>query len=111
VTEGPSLLADRLALAIVEHGPLPCERLARTVKSRTCDVRDPLRRDPRFEHRGAGRGSRWRLGLEPPERPWDGLGRILSPERRSPVEARLDELDLRVAELERRFADTGATAA
>jgi hypothetical protein len=100
-------LADRLALALLEHGPLPCERLARTIEARTADVRRELRADSRFEHAGAGRGSRWRLVL-PPSGSRDGLGRNLSPGSGSDdgptTAARLDALERRVAELERQRA-------
>lgn len=97
-------LADRLALAVLEHGPLPCERLARLVEVRTAAVRQVLDADPRFEHVGAGRGSRWRLSL-PPANAWDGLGRILSPGSMSDdgldLAERLRALERRVAQLER----------
>jgi len=78
-------LADRVALAIVEHGPTSCELLARLVEARTSDVRAALRADPRFERVGTGRGSRWRLSLPA----WDGLGRIPTAGSRSD-----DRLDL-----------------
>jgi hypothetical protein len=94
-------LGDRLTLALAEHGALPCERAARVVAARTVDVRHELRRDPRFEHTGAGRGSRWTLALGL----CDGKGRIPSAPARSDVGAtvteRLDVLERRVAELER----------
>jgi hypothetical protein len=100
-------LTDRIALALLEHGPTSCEQLARIVEARTSDVRRALRDDPRFEHVGAGRGSRWRLALEPSEAVWDGLGRILSEGSRSTdgsaVEARLGELERRLDALERRL--------
>jgi hypothetical protein len=55
---------------------LPCDLIARRVQRRRTDVLAALRADPRFEHRGGGRGSRWSLAAENPlEGSWDGLGR------------------------------------
>jgi hypothetical protein len=106
-------LADRIALAIVEHGPMSCERLARVVEVRTADVRLALRDGQGFERVGAGRGSRWRLSLATHrDGVRDGLGRILSEgvglDDVPDAGRRLRALERRVAELERRFADTGA---
>lgn len=107
MTELRSMLADRVALAIVEHGPLACERLARIVGRRTSDVRDALRRDSRFERAGGGRGSRWQLALDAPVETRDGLGRILSAGVRvtdeSTVEARLEVIERRLDVLEKQL--------
>jgi hypothetical protein len=57
-----SLLADDLArlLASEPLGLSGCE-LARRAGRRRLAVIDALEADPRFEHDGSGRGSRWRL--------------------------------------------------
>ena len=103
------LLADRIALALLEHGALPCERLARTVNGRIAEVRRLLRDDPRFERVGTGRWSRWQLAAAVPDTPGgirDGLGRIESAgsmptdgltntERLEAIERRLDALERR----------------
>jgi hypothetical protein len=102
------LLADRLALALVECGPLPCERLARIVERRTADVRRELLRDERFERVGKGHGSRWELRLSPLARPWDGLGRrVPAGSRSDDVRALTDRVEAiarLVGELDRRLA-------
>jgi hypothetical protein len=77
VTERPtSTLADRLALAIIEHGPLPGDRLALNVGARKADVLYELKSNPMFEHSGGGRWSRWRLAPSPS--PWEQQGTVLS---------------------------------
>jgi hypothetical protein len=94
-------LADRLALALLEHGPLGCGPLARVVRAPNVDVRRELHADTRFVHHGAGRGSCWRLVL-PPVSARDGKGRV--PSAGSGTDDRLT-LPERVAALEQRVAD------
>jgi hypothetical protein len=57
-----SPLADDLA-AVLAREPLglPCAELVARLKRRRGDVLSALRADPRFEHQGHNRGSRWRL--------------------------------------------------
>jgi hypothetical protein len=110
----PLPLSDRCARAL-EDGPLPCERLARTVKARTAEVRQVLRDDPRFERVGTGRWSRWQLAAVIPDTPRlirDGLGRIES-NGSMPIDGltdaeRLDAIERRLDALERRngYAET-----
>ena len=52
-------------------GGLSCDELAMRLRRRRAEVLAVLRADPRFEHVGGGRGSRWM----PVSHPWDGLGR------------------------------------
>jgi hypothetical protein len=54
-------LADRLALVIAKHGPLPCSELALKVGVRGVDVAAALERNPIFIKSGNGRGTRWAL--------------------------------------------------
>jgi hypothetical protein len=57
-----SPLADDLAAVLAaEPLGLPCAELVARLKRRRGDVLDALRADPRFEHQGRNRGSRWRL--------------------------------------------------
>ena len=101
-------LAD--LLAIVTHGPSPGSRLALKVQARKAAVLAELRRNPRFERIGRGRGSCWRLAsgnrIEPT---WEPLGTDPSVGVRqtlaSAVDERLDDLERRVAELERQVAE------
>lgn len=65
-------LADRLALALIEHGPTSAARLALAVAARKADVLRELRASARFERAGAGRASRWRLA--PPTNAWEPKG-------------------------------------
>jgi hypothetical protein len=107
VTGTPKLeLADRLALAIVEHGPLGCGPLARVVRARDVDVRRELHADSRFVHAGAGRGSRWWLVL-PAVSARDGKGRVpgagLGSDDGLSLRERVAALERRVAELERQL--------
>jgi hypothetical protein len=110
VTRPEPTLADRVALALIENGPLSCEQLARLVKRRTSNVRDVLRADSRFAHVGDGRASRWRLVLNAPTEPRDGLGRIVSEGLVLAVVSRLDEQERRLLQLERRLDRNGASA-
>lgn len=109
VRPSADLLADRIALALIEHGPTSCERLARIIEARTATVRAVLRTDERFERAGAGRGSRWRLALDPHESPWDGWGRIPSEGSRQNVAPRLAALERRVTQLERQLIEVRTT--
>jgi hypothetical protein len=101
VSEQPAL-GDRLALELLEHGPLSGSRLALQVESRKTDVLGALRADPRFVHTGEGRGSRWGLAL----RPWEPMGTVPRGRPRSDdgldIPARLRALERRVAKLERK---------
>jgi hypothetical protein len=57
-----SRLADDLAALLAgEPVGLPCAELVARLKRRRGAVLDALRGDPRFEHQGRNRGSRWRL--------------------------------------------------
>jgi hypothetical protein len=105
-------LGDRIALAIVGHGPLSCERLARVVTARTVDVRSALRSDPRFARTGAGPGTRWTVAL----RSRDGRGRVdpgvSDSDDAVAVRTRLDAIERRLAKLERLLgAGVGADVA
>jgi hypothetical protein len=100
-------LADRLALAIAEHGPAPGSRLALILGVRKSVVLRELRDARRFALVGRGRAASWRLvgtDREPLRRlaradPDPGvtadvgetLGAILA--RLSAIEERLDRLD------------------
>jgi hypothetical protein len=116
------LLADRLALALLDHGALPCERVARVVGARTAIVRDVLRGDSRFERVGSTRGSRWGLvlaldgqGRNGHGRPWDGMGRNLGAGERVTdgldVAARLGSLERRLDAVDRRLVCAEVPAA
>ena len=73
-------LADDLA-RVLDGEPLglSCYELARRVQRRRADVLAELRADPRFEHEGDRRGSRWRLAPETARRTcWDGWGPIVT---------------------------------
>jgi hypothetical protein len=118
VTSRPAraqLLADRLALAILEHGPTAGAKLARLVATRDAEVRRVLERDPRFVRVGAGRGSRWHLTLPGPLALWDEMGRDSRAGSRSEDAVngteRLGALERRLAEVERRLADREAPTA
>ena len=107
-------LADRLALAIVEHGPLPSGTLALLVKARRVDVAGELARNPIFAKSGSGRGTRWSLSTSASEDPRDGvrdgLGREDRAESGSNVtRAEFDLLRRRVDELEQRLAEREVT--
>lgn len=64
-------LADRLAFAIVAHGPRAGSRLARDVVARKDDVLRELRVNARFEQVGRGRATTWRLAWEPHRAAWE----------------------------------------
>ncbi len=91
-------LGDLLALSVLEHGPDSGTALARVVHARKQAVLEELRTNPRFERLGRGRGSRWGLAA----RAWEPMG---TEDRTHPgidgLRARIDALELRVAELER----------
>jgi hypothetical protein len=74
-------LADDLArLLDGEPAGLSCDVLAARLGRRRVDVLAVLQSDPRFTHRGRGRGSKWRTTAElPASASSDGLGRILLP--------------------------------
>jgi hypothetical protein len=75
------LLADDLA-RVLEGKPfgLSCDTLALRLRRRRGDVLAVLEADPRFEHYGHRRGSRWRIATEAPLlASRDGMGRILLP--------------------------------
>lgn len=102
MTGRPQLeLADRLAVALIEHGPCPGEQLARIVRARRTAVVAALTGDERFVRVGRGRGTRWTLALAR----WDGMGREDRPGSGEPVtRAEFDALRRRVARLEQRTA-------
>jgi hypothetical protein len=98
-----------IALAIVTDGPTAGSTLALRVHAQKAAVLAELRGNPRFEQIGQGRGSRWRIAAREPQRaPWEPLGTDSSVEARetlgTTVVDRLDDLEQRVAELERRVA-------
>lgn len=74
-------LADDLAHVLdCEPLGLSCRELARHVGRRRGDVLAALRVDPRFEHSGRRRGSKWRIASETPaSTPQAQLGSILLP--------------------------------
>jgi hypothetical protein len=104
------LLADRLALALLEHGPTSASRLALAVRARKADVLRELRAGPHFDHVGAGRGSRWRLVLT--QGSWEPQGTIPSADVVSPhspaLSERLGALEHRLSAVELRLADAEA---
>jgi hypothetical protein len=72
---GSVMLADRLAAAILEHGPMAECHLATTVQKRKCEVSAVLEADDRFVHNGLkARASRWdlRAPVAPPDQAGDG---------------------------------------
>jgi hypothetical protein len=100
-------LADRLALALLVHGPLSTDRLARNVRARKADVVLELRSNALFEPFGAGRSSRWRLERPPSPRDQQGTDSPTGSytEHALQITRRLRALERRVAELERHLAD------
>jgi hypothetical protein len=98
-------LADRLALAILAHGPLSANRLVPLVAVRREDVLAVLRDDPMFERTGVGRSSRWHYAGNREQAPWEPQGTEDRPGSVSDdggeVAGRLRTLEARVAELER----------
>ena len=56
------LAADLAAALAAEPAGLSCDELAARLHRRRTDVLTALRADPRFDHSGRSRGSRWRLG-------------------------------------------------
>ena len=54
-------VTDRLALAIIEHGPASASQLATRLAVRKADVLHELNARPLFENLGNGRGSSWRI--------------------------------------------------
>ena len=101
-----AVLADRLALAIVEHGPASGSDLAIRVAARKTTVLRELQEDARFECLGSGRGSRWRLAgnrIDPRREP---MGTEASDGRGETLAEQLLALEARVAELERVLAET-----
>lgn len=109
---GRPQLADRLALAIVEHGPTSGTRLAVLVAAQKAGVLAELKANPMFECVGRARGSRWRLAGNRNRPPWEPLGTDPRGESVSDdgvaVVERLAALECRVDELERRLAETEA---
>jgi hypothetical protein len=91
-------LADRLALAIVEHGPASAVELARRLRARRASVIAELDANPLFEHLGSGRGSRWRIAAQIPV---EGHGNRW--EQKEAAD-RIDDMAERLAALERRVA-------
>ena len=109
MTERP--LADRLALAILEHGPTCGSRLAVVVGARKDDVLRELRTNPRFENLGRNRGSRWRLAAgNRYDPPWEPLGTVPSGESELDVTERLAAVERRLAEVETRLAEVEVLA-
>lgn len=94
-------LADRLALAILEHGPDSGSTLARRVAARKAAVIAELETNPRFERLGRGRGSRWRLVGSRIEGAWEPMGTEKSVEPDESLAGRLYELERRLEALER----------
>lgn len=109
-------LADRIALAIIEHGPTSGSRLAAAVAVRKADVMRELRTNPRFDHVGRGRGSKWRYVGNRESPPWEPMGpnpgEGLGVDTGSALGDRLAALERRVAALERQAArgDAGVPA-
>jgi hypothetical protein len=98
-------LADRIALAILEHGPSAGSALALLVGARKATVLEALRTNRMFERVGNGPGSRWRVAREPIQGAWEPIGRDHWDESGSDdgldVAERLRALERRVAQLER----------
>lgn len=108
--EQEATLADRLALAIVEHGPSAGSTLAARIGVRKATVLRELRTNPRFEQLGRGRGSSWRLAGNRMDPAWEPLGtdssgRAGSAQIGPNVLARLDAIEARLAALEQRAVE------
>jgi hypothetical protein len=90
-------LADRLASAIVEHGPQSTSttKLALLVRTRRVDVAAELASNPLFGKTGSGRGTRWYLVDSTSEDPRDGVRDGLGREDRpgSGLDVTRDEFD------------------
>jgi hypothetical protein len=102
-----SVLADRLAVAILADGPTSASRLARRVGVRKETVVRELRSSPKFEQLGRGSRTTWRLaqgtGWEPLGTGSERSGRL----RPTPnAQERLEALERRVAAIEWRLAET-----
>jgi hypothetical protein len=104
-------LADALALALVEQGPMPGSGLALKVRRRREDVLAELHANPRFERAGRGRSSRWQIDENAAAGPREHLGTIPGLQVGIAVAAilaaRLEALEGRVAALERRNGSGG----
>jgi hypothetical protein len=113
VTDRPTAaeLTDRLALAIIEHGPTAGSRLALIVGARKEAVLRELRSSRMFESTGRGRGSKWRLAGNRTEAPGEPLGTDSEGQPDRDLTRRLDTLERRLAEVERQLAKVGAPIA
>jgi hypothetical protein len=107
----PELLAGRLALAILEHGPLSGSALSIRVAARKDAVLRELRSNPMFECLGRARGSRWSLAgnrVDPSREPQgtDPVPQGTDPgaESTEDLGRRLLALERRIDEFERRLA-------
>jgi hypothetical protein len=96
---GRPQLADRLALAIVEHGPSSGSRLAGRVAANKAAVLLELRTNPMFESTGRGRGSSWRLAGNRLRPPWEPIGTDSTADPYSDVILRIERLEQAVSEL------------
>ena len=102
-------LADRIALAILEHGPSPGSDLALRVQARKATVLAELRSNRMFEQFGHRRGSRWRLAgnrYEPAQEP---LGPNHGDHPTSDLADRMDALERRLDAIERQIVEARAT--
>lgn len=104
-------LADRLALALVEHGPVSGRQVARIVAARWAVVFAVLRDDPRFVQTGGGRYATWNLsGNARATLQGDASDRVMETLALHVLD-RLDALERAVAELDHRLAAREETPA
>lgn len=100
-------LADRIAAAIAERGPTSATQLAKAVQARKQSVLAELRTNPTFVACGEGRETSWRLTRagEPVPGRCEALTGVAIPPA---LVERLEALEQRDAELERRLAEQTA---
>ena len=102
------LLAGRLELTLLRHGPRSASRLAELVGARKASVLEELHRDPRFERIGRGAASKWSLRTGTDRSSWEPMGTDREGEAREDTGlehvARLEACERRLEELERHLA-------
>jgi hypothetical protein len=65
-----ALAAELATVLASEPSGLTGRTLSNRVRRRRADVLEVLHSDPRFQHTGRGRGSRWRLATRVPPDAW-----------------------------------------